>query len=80
MPVCVSRSDSSLERSPGLQRLGDAEVEHLDEVAPAAVDEEDVLRLDVAMHDAARVRRAERRGRLAHDLEHARLGQRALRA
>ena len=77
MPVCVSLQRLLLERV-GLDGLGDAEVEHLDEVAPAAVDEEDVLGLDVAVHDAALVRRAERRGCLAHDVEHAPLGERAL--
>ena len=44
----------------------------------AAIDEEEVLRLDVAMHDAALVRRAERARRLPRDVEHARLGQRAV--
>ena len=40
-----------------LRQLGQAEVEHLDEVGvAAAVDEEDVLGLEVAVDDPVRVR------------------------
>ena len=44
--------------------LGDAEVEDLDEVgSPLALDQVDVLGLEVAVDDALGVRGAERRGR-----------------
>ena len=44
---------AALARGLGLGRLGDAEVEHLDEVGGAvARDQEDVLGLEVAVDDA----------------------------
>ncbi len=61
----------------GAGQLGQPEVEHLDELSLAAAQRghEQVLRLDVAVHDAARVRLGQRLGRLpdqarrAHRLE-----------
>src|SRR5262249_33710382 len=59
--------------------LGEPEVEELDEVAvAAAVDEEHVVRLEVAVDDADRVRRGERVGHLRADVERALRSQRAL--
>jgi hypothetical protein len=53
---------------PGLQQLGDAEVEQLYPVSPAPVDHEDVVRLDVAVHHAGGVRRLQRLADLGDDL------------
>ena len=56
-PVLVLTSESDLRR----HQLGDAEVEHLDELGVAlALHEEDVVGLEIAMHDAGGVRRLER--------------------
>ena len=74
MPVCVSRgasSSSSLARSV----LRDAEVDDLHEVLVLALQEEQVLRLDVAVDDALRVRGGERRRGLRGDPQDALLGQ-----
>ena len=60
MPVCVSRS---LRRPLSASR--DAEVRH----HRVALGEQDVLRLDVAVHDAVAVRVVERVGHLARDAE-----------
>ena len=50
--------------------LGDAEVEHLDEVGlPGPLQQHDVLGLQIAVHDALRVRGGQRR----HDLQAATL-------
>ena len=52
--------------------LGDAEVEDLHEVRVAvALDEHDVLGLEIAMHDLERVRALERAGDLPRDVERA---------
>jgi hypothetical protein len=60
-------------RSAVAGELGDAEVEHLDEVLVVAADDEiDVLGLEVAVDDALLVRRRQRRAALGHD------GQRVL--
>src|SRR5690606_15283959 len=63
----------------GREHLGEAEVEDLDEVGVAvAGDAEAVLRLDVAVDDAALVGRREGAGDLGGDVEGARPRQRAL--
>ncbi len=60
-------------------QLGDAEVEHLDVLfAGAQRLDEDVLRLEVAVHDAGGVRLIERRQRLAEQVHQARRRQRRL--
>ena len=66
IPVCVSARAAVL---VGVDDLGDAEVEHLDEVGPPlALDEVDVLRLHVAVDDAvARARRRSALGDLHQD-------------
>src|SRR5665647_2395376 len=63
----------------GLGRLGDAEVEDLDDVRRTITgDQEDVLGLEVAVDDALRVRGRERAADLARDPERARDVHRAL--
>ena len=59
----------------GAQRLGDAEVHDLDEVELLALQEEQVLGLDVAMHDALGMRGAQRGRGLRGDAQRALLGQ-----
>ena len=59
----------------GAARVRDAEVGHL---GAALVGEQHVLRLDVAVDDAAAVRRLERPRDLQPELDHRRDGQRAL--
>ena len=57
-PAWVSASPARLR----LRHLGDAEVEDLHDVAlPVALDEHDVLGLEIAVHDARGVRVLERR-------------------
>ena len=69
MPTFVS---GLFARTRRRSSLGDAEVEHLDEVGIAVLlDEHDVLGLEIAVHDVARVRARERRGDLARDVERA---------
>ena len=59
---------------------GDPEVEHLHEIGLAGVvDEQHVRRLDVAMHDAERVRLHERLQHLRRDASHAKRRERAAR-
>ncbi len=59
--------------------LGDAEVEHLDEVGLVApLLHHDVLGLEIAVDDAGAVRVGERREHLGDDAHHAGLGQRPL--
>ena len=60
---CVTRAAFG---ALGLQELGQAEVEHLDQPALGA---HQVRALDVAMHDPARVRLVERVGDLQSDLD-----------
>ena len=61
----------------GLGHLGDAEVEDLDHVALAvALDQHDVLRLEIAVHDAGRVRVVEPAEDLALDRQRALDGHR----
>ena len=63
-----------------LEDLREAEVDHLHEVAARAQRlEDDVLRLEVAVDDAERVRLLERRERLAQDVDDAPERQRAPR-
>ena len=60
-------------------RLDQAEVEHLDEVvAQPEPPDVDVRRLDVAVHQAARVRLLQRLAHLAQDVDHAARGHRAV--
>ena len=68
-PACVSASPPDC----GCGHLGDAEVEDLDDVALAvALDEHDVVGLEVAVDDAGGVRVLEAAQDLADDLERAR--------
>jgi len=62
-----------------VEDLGDAEVEHLDEVGLVApLLDHDVFRLEVAVDDVVRVRFAQRREHLRHDVAEALFGQRPL--
>ena len=62
-----------------LHQLGDAEVEQLGVVRIVAdAHQQDVVGLDVAVDEAAVVRRAERVERLARDVEHARRRERPI--
>ena len=54
-----------------LEILDEAEVEQLDDVVLAAAAQHDVLRLDVAMDQAALVRFAQRGADLPQDVDHA---------
>ena len=60
-----------------LLNLGDAEIQHLDPVAAADINEHDVIALQITMDDVLRVRGFERAADLTHDLHDARQGQRA---
>ena len=65
----------------GCQELGDAEIEHLEDRPPAlARHHEQVLRLEIAMHDPTRVRRRHRLRRLPDQLRHLGEGQGAAAA
>ena len=67
------------------EQLGDAEVEHLGEVGIARpLDQEDIVRLEVAVDDAAGMGRGQRMADALHDVERARerrprLGEEQLR-
>ena len=73
MPVRVSFARGPvgagvLEIELEVGHLGDAEVDDLHEVAEAvALDQEDVLGLEIAVHDALLVRGRERLAALVHD-------------
>ncbi|HEY8429920.1 MAG TPA: hypothetical protein VIL20_16170, partial [Sandaracinaceae bacterium] len=67
-----------LRRVAGPLLLGDPEVAHFDEVGlVAARGEQDVVGLEIAVHDAARVRFAQRTRDLRDDAIHAREGHRS---
>ena len=57
------------------QALGDAKVQHLHERVVIGIEQEHVVRLDVAMHDALRVGFAERPTQLRDDLHCVARGQ-----
>ena len=57
-------------RPPGAKRLGQPEVEHLGEDAVVVRLKEDVLGLQVAVHQSLRVGGADRRAHAAEDVEH----------
>jgi hypothetical protein len=62
-----------------LHDLGESEVHHLDEVAARAQGlENDVLRLEIAVHDTDVMRFGERGERLTQDIEDTANGQRSL--
>ncbi len=76
-PAAVKRRTARRQALAG-DDLGDAEVEHLDEVGLRSVLEVDVLGLDVAMDDALAVRLAERVGDAVHHARQPRRRQRAV--
>ena len=57
----------SLSSAEIVERLGDAEVEHLADLLAVLLSEEHVGRLEIAMHDTGVVRRVQRLGHLHHD-------------
>ena len=69
----LRRTDQGLgsgDDGPGPEHLGDAEVQHLDEVVTTeTLAEEDVLRLEIAVHDSPAVGCSERRNHLGDDPE-----------
>jgi hypothetical protein len=74
------RSGQRVGRRPPdrISHLRDPEVDHLDPVATAAPgvrDQEQIVGLQIAVNDPARVRRRQRPGRLHTDVDHVRDGQ-----